>query len=178
MAKHNAVSPLLQKSTRPSFLKREGTRTVIASLVSIAIGMALGSVIIVLVAALNDSITMKSAWEGVRLVFFGIFSTGRNALGGLTFGFNAVSIGDMLFRATPLILTGLSVAVAFKTGLFNIGAPPVSDGNGGDAVCCAEHSVREGACRADLASGIFSRRRRGRALGLDSGTAQIIAQYQ
>lgn len=26
----------------------------------------------------------------------------------------------MLFRATPLILTGLSVAVAFKTGLFNI----------------------------------------------------------
>lgn len=29
----------------------------------------------------------------------------------------------MLFRATPLILTGLSVAVAFKTGLFNIGAP-------------------------------------------------------
>ena len=123
MAKHNAVSPLLQKSTRPSILKREGTRTVIASLVSIAIGMALGSVIIVLVAALNDSITMKSAWEGVRLVFFGIFSTGRNALGGLTFGFNAVSIGDMLFRATPLILTGLSVAVAFKTGLFNIGAP-------------------------------------------------------
>ena len=29
----------------------------------------------------------------------------------------------MLFRATPLILTGLSVAVANKTGLFNIGAP-------------------------------------------------------
>ena len=29
----------------------------------------------------------------------------------------------MLFRAMPLIMTGLSVAVAFKTGLFNIGAP-------------------------------------------------------
>ena len=29
----------------------------------------------------------------------------------------------MLFRATPLIMTGLSVAVAYKTGLFNIGAP-------------------------------------------------------
>ena len=29
----------------------------------------------------------------------------------------------MLFRATPIIMTGLSVAVAFKTGLFNIGAP-------------------------------------------------------
>lgn len=31
-------------------------------------------------------------------------------------------IGEVLFRATPLILTGLSVMVAFKVGLFNIGA--------------------------------------------------------
>ena len=46
-----------------------------------------------------------------------------DAAGTLTFGFNAVNTGDMLFRATPLIMTGLSVAVAFKTGLFNIGAP-------------------------------------------------------
>src|SRR5258706_6021768 len=30
-------------------------------------------------------------------------------------------IGQVLFRATPLILTGLSVSVAFKVGLFNIG---------------------------------------------------------
>ena len=29
----------------------------------------------------------------------------------------------MLFNATPLILTGLSACIAFKTGLFNIGAP-------------------------------------------------------
>lgn len=31
-------------------------------------------------------------------------------------------IGQVLFKATPLILTGLSVAIAFKAGLFNIGA--------------------------------------------------------
>lgn len=31
-------------------------------------------------------------------------------------------IGDTLLNATPLILTGLSIAFAFKTGLFNIGA--------------------------------------------------------
>ena len=121
MANKQPVSPLLQ--TKAPLFKRDGAKTVIASLVSITIGMALGSVIIVLVAVFNDSITMKSAWEGVRLVFFGIFNTGRNASGNLTFGFNAVNFGDMLFRATPLILTGLSVAVAFKTGLFNIGAP-------------------------------------------------------
>ncbi|MDE6591294.1 MAG: ABC transporter permease, partial [Oscillospiraceae bacterium] len=32
-------------------------------------------------------------------------------------------LGVVYKRQTPLILTGLSVAVAFKTGLFNIGAP-------------------------------------------------------
>lgn len=31
-------------------------------------------------------------------------------------------IGQVLFKATPLIFTGLSVALAFKAGLFNIGA--------------------------------------------------------
>jgi simple sugar transport system permease protein len=31
-------------------------------------------------------------------------------------------IGDVLYKAAPIILTGLSVGFAFKTGLFNIGA--------------------------------------------------------
>ncbi len=41
----------------------------------------------------------------------------------LTGGFNngMRSIGDMLYGAMPIILTGLSVGFAFKTGLFNIG---------------------------------------------------------
>ena len=66
---------------------------------------------------------ISGAWVGIRLVFGGLFATGRDAAGALTFGFNPTNMGNMLFRATPLILTGLSVAVAFKTGLFNIGAP-------------------------------------------------------
>lgn len=36
---------------------------------------------------------------------------------------NIERIGNTLATATPLILTGLSVAFAFKTGLFNIGTP-------------------------------------------------------
>ena len=36
---------------------------------------------------------------------------------------NVSRIGDTLATATPLILTGLSVGFAFKTGLFNIGTP-------------------------------------------------------
>ena len=103
--------------------QRDATKTVLASLASILIGMAVGGVIIFIVGMTNPSLGPASVWEGIRLAFLGLFSTGRDAAGGLTFGFNPVLMGDMLFRATPLILTGLSVAVAFKTGLFNIGAP-------------------------------------------------------
>ncbi|MEP7028851.1 MAG: ABC transporter permease [Candidatus Eisenbacteria bacterium] len=44
---------------------------------------------------------------------------GRMALG--VFG-NAYGIGQVLFRATPLVFTGLAVALGFRAGLFNIGA--------------------------------------------------------
>ena len=40
--------------------------------------------------------------------------------GSLTHGMKGV--GQVLYYATPIILTGLSVGFAFKTGLFNIGA--------------------------------------------------------
>ncbi|MGL4850201.1 MAG: ABC transporter permease [Clostridium sp.] len=53
---------------------------------------------------------------------------GKNPVEGYTFLFrgglmNLERIGNTLATAAPLILTGLSVAFAFKTGLFNIGAP-------------------------------------------------------
>ena len=105
------------------FWSRNGTKAVLASLISILIGMMVGNIVILIVGATNPSMGIKSAWEGICLVFGGMFSTGRDAAGALTFGFNPTSVGNMLFRATPLILTGLSVSVAFKTGLFNIGAP-------------------------------------------------------
>ena len=104
-------------------LEREVTRSILASVLSILVGLILGCVIIVVVAAASKSLSMNSAWDGIRILFGGLFSTGRGAGGQLTWGFNPTNIGNMLFRATPLILTGLSVAVAFKTGLFNIGAP-------------------------------------------------------
>ena len=97
--------------------------TILASIVSIVIGLAVGSIIVLIVGLTSDTLSASSAWDGIRIVFLGIFSTGRDAAGHLTFGFNPTNVGNMLFRATPLIMTGLSVAVAFKTGLFNIGAP-------------------------------------------------------
>ena len=42
-------------------------------------------------------------------------------LGKLLFG-GFTKFGDVLYFATPIIMTGLSVGFAFKMGLFNIGA--------------------------------------------------------
>ncbi len=106
-----------------AFYQKDGTQKLLASLLSILIGLTVGAVVVFIVGLIKSNIGIKGAWDGVRLIYAGILSTGRNAVGALTWGYNPQSLGNMLFRATPLILTGLSVAVAFKTGLFNIGAP-------------------------------------------------------
>ena len=106
-----------------TFWKKEGTQKILSSLISILFGLFVGAIVVFIVGLCNERISLKGAWEGIRLIFIGILSTGRNASGSLTWGFNSANIGNMLFRATPLIMTGLSVALAFKTGLFNIGAP-------------------------------------------------------
>ena len=61
-------------------------------------------------------------------LFFGflvmLISSPQNAINGfgaiLTGGLK--NMGDVLYYATPILMTGLSVGFAFKMGLFNIGA--------------------------------------------------------
>ena len=72
---------------------------------------------------------------GVVAVILGLLAgallmvaTGNDAMEGYEFLFkgglmNLERVGNTLATATPLILTGLSVAFAFRTGLFNIGTP-------------------------------------------------------
>ena len=110
------------KTGKQKWYSTDGAKSVFSALISILIGMTAGALLVVIVGLSKAEITGNGIWEGIRLVFLGILSTGRDG-GALTFGFNPVNLGNMLFRATPLIMTGLSVAVAFKTGLFNIGAP-------------------------------------------------------
>ena len=112
-----------RKNNEPRLLESNGFQSVLSSVVSIIIGLLVGMLLILIVGALDKNLSMKTAWEGIRLVIGGLFSTGRGASGELSWGFNSVNFGNMLFRATPLIMTGLSVAFAYKTGLFNIGAP-------------------------------------------------------
>lgn len=100
----------------------DNTKKLLASLISILFGLLVGGIVVLIVGLTNEKINLSGAWDGIRIIFAGILSTGRDAAGNITWGFNPANIGNMLFRATPLIMTGLSVAIAFKTGLFNIGA--------------------------------------------------------
>jgi len=111
------------KNSLLNLYEKEGTKKLLASLLSIVIGLVVGAIVVVIVGLTKETIGVKGMWDGVRLIFAGILAKGRDAAGQLSWGYNPQSLGNMLFRATPLIMTGLSVAVAFKTGLFNIGAP-------------------------------------------------------
>lgn len=71
-------------------------------LISVLLGLFAGGILMLFTG--NDPI------EGYKFLF----------AGGLM---NLERVGNTLAMATPLILTGLSVAFAFRTGLFNIGTP-------------------------------------------------------
>ena len=90
--------------------------SIIASLVCILGGLLVGTVVLLLLSIVYPSIPASEAIRGIQIVLAGPLSSGnvRSIL------FN---LGDMLLETTPLMMTGLSVAIAFKTGLFNIGAP-------------------------------------------------------
>ena len=106
--------------------EKDSVKSIASSLISIVFGLIIGCVLLIIITLFPTKGTILSfgtAIDGIQLIFSGIFNIGKNASGELLFGFNSVNFGDMLFRAMPLILTGASVAVAFKTGLFNIGAP-------------------------------------------------------
>ena len=83
------------------FLQSEGFKTVAASVLSILIGLAVGSIVILIVGLTSPNLSLSSAWDGIRIVFGGLFSTGRSASGTLTWGFNPTNIGNMLFRKVP-----------------------------------------------------------------------------
>ena len=91
-----------------------GLKSLSASLLCIFGGIFVGFVVLVLLSIFNPRIGFAEAVRGILTVLGGPFSGGGNSL---------FQFGNMLFNATPLILTGLSACIAFKTGLFNIGAP-------------------------------------------------------
>jgi len=83
--------------------ERKGLLNFSASLVAIVAGLAVGLIILFFS---NSS----EALDGFSMILKGGFTSG------------SYGVGQMLYIATPIIMTGLSVGFAFKTGLFNIGA--------------------------------------------------------
>ena len=83
-------------------MKRDSISNFLSSILVIVAGLAIGFLILLVSNA-------SQAVPAFRMI--------------LTFGAGSMrNVGDVLLFATPIILTGLSVAFAYKTGLFNIGA--------------------------------------------------------
>ena len=99
-----------------AFLAKDGTKSVLSSLLCIAAGIFVGWLVLLALALFSDKIPVSHAFKGLAIILAGPFASGGSQN-------IAFVLGDMLFEAAPLMLTGLSVAIAFKTGLFNIGAP-------------------------------------------------------
>jgi ABC-type uncharacterized transport system permease subunit len=76
-------------------------RSVISPVIAIILSLIIGAIFIMIVG--------KNPFEVYSMLFAGTM--------GSSYG-----IGQVMFKATPLIFTGLAVAFAFKAGLFNIGA--------------------------------------------------------
>lgn len=99
-----------------TFYKKPGTKSIISSVLCILAGVAVGFIVMLIIAAASPDISAADAFKGLGIILGGPFSSG-------TAKYVNMNFGDMIFYSGPLIMTGLSVAVAFKTGLFNIGAP-------------------------------------------------------
>lgn len=104
------------KEKLKAFLHSASAKAIASSLICIVAGILVGWIVLVILALTNESIPLYDSIKGLGIILAGPFASGgsRNI---------AFVLGDMLFESAPLLLTGLSVAIAFKTGLFNIGAP-------------------------------------------------------
>ena len=76
--------------------------SILASLISILVGLLLGFILLLILKP-SDALGGMQAMLGT--------------------GFSSLDkFGKVMYQAAPLMLCGLSVGFAFKTGLFNIGA--------------------------------------------------------
>ena len=101
-----------------------GVSSLLASLVCILAGLIVGFIVLLILGGITlaqegTSVSfgelMATTWEkGFKPILQGGFYKNANTMG--------MGVRMEILQAAPLIMTGLSVAFAFKTGLFNIGA--------------------------------------------------------
>jgi len=110
----------MSNKNRRSLKSSDSLSSLGASLVCIVIGLIFGFIFLFVLAWISSSQSggpvslgqlLKSTYDnGFRQILSGGFYL------------RPIGIGKEIASAAPLIMTGLSVAFAFKTGLFNIGA--------------------------------------------------------
>jgi simple sugar transport system permease protein len=109
--------------------------TILAVFVALVIGAVLIAATDPVVLRAWDSFSyapgtaLSATWNSVAAAYSALFEGAIFAPGTISAAFHGGSIAAIFyplsltaFEATPLILTGLSVAVAFRAGMFNIGA--------------------------------------------------------
>ena len=98
--------------------------SLLASLTCILVGLVIGFIALLVLGwitvaqdgnAVSLGQMLQKTWNsGFKAILSGGFYSTANAMG--------MGVRTEILQAAPLIMTGLSVAFAFKTGLFNIGA--------------------------------------------------------
>ena len=99
-----------------SLIKSDGFKSLLSSIVSILIGLLVGFIAMVIITMVSPNNSIGDAFGGLKIMFSVPFSSSVTK-------YVLSNTGNMIFYAVPLIFTGLSVSIAYKTGLFNIGAP-------------------------------------------------------
>ena len=61
------------KHSAATLYQKEGTKKVLASLISILVGLLVGGIAVILVGCFNEKISLSGAWDGFRIIFAGIF---------------------------------------------------------------------------------------------------------
>lgn len=109
--------------TKNSLLRSSGLQSLIASLMCILLGLAVGYVVLLII---NPS----GAWEAIVTVVKNFLYYPSEAAALKYFG-------STLVKAAPLLLCSLSVLFAYKVGLFNIGAAGQYVAGVGASLYCA-----------------------------------------
>lgn len=99
-----------------NLLENDGLKSLLSSIISILIGILVGFIAMIFISAVSKGGSFSNAVGGLRIMALGPFSSNVTK-------YMLTNTGNMIFYSVPLIFTGLSVAIAYKTGLFNIGAP-------------------------------------------------------
>lgn len=98
-----------------NLFKKEGFKSIFSSILCIIGGLLVGLLVMIILTFFLDRVDFGDAFLGFSILFQGPFSAGSAS-------YIMSSLGNMIFYSAPLIMTGVSVAIAYKTGLFNIGA--------------------------------------------------------